>query len=87
MDTFKKLLVKEFNDLSGSARKKFQSKNEVVMLSCKNAAERIKNPSIAPVFGEVSQNVDFWAVPLKENFFAVFPNNLKTGVNYGKFSK
>ena len=81
IDTLKKNLVKEFNDLSGSTRRKFQSKNEVVILSCKNTAERLKNPSVDPVFESASQGGDFWAIPLKDNFFAVFPNNPSNGYN------
>ena len=72
--------VKEFNAADetnpAQSRGAFARKYNVMAFSCTNANERLNNSSLKPQFGGVSSinSGEYWAVPLGENRYAVFPN-------------
>ena len=76
-------VISDFNDLANQsgydakrARNEFISKYNVRTFSCANHEARMNEPIPPPKFVETDPNSggDYWAVPLKSNMFAVFPN-------------
>ena len=76
-------LVAIFNSLANKkgfalndARKDFLNRYRVRAFNCANFAERVNEPIPPPKFVEVETPAsgEYWAVPVKDNLFAVFPN-------------
>ena len=73
-------MVDEYNSISNQgiseSRDSFASKHKVVALTCTNAAERLNNMMLAPKFERAASvnSGEYWAVPLRENLYAVVPN-------------
>ena len=70
----------EYNALAGkssselrNARKDFLDRYRVRAFSCVNFADRMIDPVPPPRFAD-AENGEYWAIPLRENMYAVIPN-------------
>ena len=73
-------MLDEYNEISAKddsdERERFAEKYKIIALTCVNTAERLNNLML-PLKFERASSIDsgeYWAVPLKENSYAVLPN-------------